>query len=191
MNIGRTEAARYLTGDKHLLNKEQMNYIDTWNIPTFKQGGIHIKKKNRGKFTDYCNGKVTQKCIDKAKRSGNKKLVKRAVFAENSRKWTKKHDGGGAIKEWYNQKLYNYVDPTGNYPSNMLKAIGLGLFTLFNGENQTYQVTDSVADAAWRKRLGLEYDSKFLPENEDGSVRLPENIEKEIPIDTTFIKNRI
>ena len=166
--------------------------IGIGNMPTVIVGktGIKIKKSHQGLFTDYCNGKVTQKCIDKAKRSGNKKLVKRAVFAENSRKWTKKHDGGGNIKEWYNQKLYNYVDPTGNYPSNMLKAIGLGLFTLFNGENQTYQVTDSVADAAWRKRLGLEYDSKFLPENEDGSVRLPENIEKEIPIDTTFIKIR-
>lgn len=163
------------------------------NIPTVIVGktGIKIKKSHQGLFTEYCNGKVTQKCIDKAKRSGNKKLVKRAVFAQNSRKWAKKHDGGGTIKEWYNQKLYNYVDPTGNYPSNMAKAIGLGLFTLFNGENQTYQVTDSVADAAWRKRLGLEYDSKFLPENEDGSVRLPKNVEKEIPVDTTFIKNRI
>jgi hypothetical protein len=25
--------------------------------------GIHIKKKNRGKFTSYCGGKVTDKCI--------------------------------------------------------------------------------------------------------------------------------
>lgn len=53
----------------------------------YKKGGsIHIKEKNKGKFTEYCNGKVTQECIDKAKKSGNKKLVKRAVFAENSRK---------------------------------------------------------------------------------------------------------
>lgn len=48
---------------------------------------IHIKEKNKGKFTDYCNGKITQDCIDKAKKSGNKKLVKRAVFAENAKKW--------------------------------------------------------------------------------------------------------
>jgi hypothetical protein len=25
--------------------------------------GIHIKKKNRGKFTSYCGGKVTDECI--------------------------------------------------------------------------------------------------------------------------------
>ena len=96
LNIGRTEVARYLSGDKHLLTKEQMDYINGLNIPTFKKGsGIHIKKENHGKFTDYCNGKVTQECIDKAKRSGNKKLVKRAVFAENARKW--KHQHGGSL----------------------------------------------------------------------------------------------
>ena len=64
-----------------------------------KNGGkvkIHIKKKNEGKFTSYCGGKVTQACIDKAKASGNSKLVKRAVFAENSRKW--KHQNGGILK---------------------------------------------------------------------------------------------
>lgn len=56
----------------------------------FAKSGIHIKKQNRGKFTDYCGGKVTDACIQKAKKSGNKKLIKRAVFAENARKWNKK-----------------------------------------------------------------------------------------------------
>lgn len=54
---------------------------------------IKIKEKNKGKFTEYCDGNVTQDCIDKAKSSGNSKLVKRAVFAENARKW--KHESGG------------------------------------------------------------------------------------------------
>ena len=58
--------------------------------------GIHIKKKNRGKFTSYCGGKVTDECIRKAKASGNPTLVKRATFAANSRKW--KHKEGGVIK---------------------------------------------------------------------------------------------
>lgn len=57
----------------------------------FKKGGeIHIKKKNVGKFKDYCGGEVTEACIQKAKKSGNKKLIKRATFAQNSRKWNKK-----------------------------------------------------------------------------------------------------
>ena len=57
--------------------------------------GIHIKKKNRGKFTSYCGGNVTSACIAKAKRSGNPTLVKRATFAANARKW--KHQQGGII----------------------------------------------------------------------------------------------
>lgn len=104
-----------------------------------------------------------------------------------SKKLISKHQEGG----WLERRLYNSIDPTENYPSNYFKAAGLGLWALMNGENKTYEVTDSVADAAWRKRLGLPYDTKFLPENEDGSVRLPANIESEIPTDTTFIKNRI
>ena len=76
-----------------------MQFFENLEIPIFKKGsGIHIKKENRGKFTDYCNGKVTQECIDKAKKSGNKKLIKRAVFAENARKW--KHQKGGLIQKF-------------------------------------------------------------------------------------------
>lgn len=51
------------------------------------KSGINIKKENKGKFTSYCGGTVTQACIDKAKASGNSTLLKRAVFAENVRKW--------------------------------------------------------------------------------------------------------
>ena len=55
--------------------------------------GIHIKKANRGKFTAYCKGLgesgVTQKCIGKAKSSDNELTRRRAIFAENARKWNK------------------------------------------------------------------------------------------------------
>lgn len=67
-----------------------MTILEIINIPYYKKGSeIHIKKKNRGKFTEYCDGKVTQECIDKAKKSKNPTLRKRATFAENSRKWSK------------------------------------------------------------------------------------------------------
>ena len=48
---------------------------------------IHIKKENRGKFTDYCGGKVTSECISKGKNSPNPAIRKRATFAANARKW--------------------------------------------------------------------------------------------------------
>jgi hypothetical protein len=75
-----------------------MDILELIGTPIFKKGSkIRIKKKNRGKFTEYCGGKVTQECIDKAKKSGNKKLVKRAVFAENARKW--KHKLGAKLHQ--------------------------------------------------------------------------------------------
>ena len=53
----------------------------------FKKGGkIHIKKVNRGKFTDYCGGKVTSACIARGKASPNPAIRKRATFAANARK---------------------------------------------------------------------------------------------------------
>ena len=71
-----------------------MNYIE------FLKSGqkIKIKKENRGKFTEYCGGKVTQECIDKGKKSFSSKIRKQAVFAENARSWnkgTKKYQIGG------------------------------------------------------------------------------------------------
>ena len=92
-----------------------------------------------------------------------------------------------------NRAIYSATDPTYGYPSGFgIPAVGLKAgIALFNPDEMTYEVTDSVADAAWRKRLGLSYDNKFLPINEDGSYRLPRNIEMEIPTDTTMLKRRI
>lgn len=105
-----------------------MDILEILGIPFYKKGsGIHIKKKNRGKFTEYCGGKVTQECINKAKKSKNPTLRKRATFAQNSRKW--KHQEGGVLQdntllkqplvqpqldksEWYNSmasKNYNLM----------------------------------------------------------------------------------
>lgn len=54
------------------------------------KSGIKIKKKNEGKFTEYCGGSVTDECIRRAKNSGNPTLVKRATFAKNARGWSHK-----------------------------------------------------------------------------------------------------
>ena len=63
---------------------------------TLKNGGINIKPSNKGKFTEYCGGKVTNQCIARGKQSSDPKIRKRAVFAENARKW--KHQQGGIFK---------------------------------------------------------------------------------------------
>lgn len=85
----------------------QQLIINGVNIPIYKSGSkIHIKKKNRGKFTDYCGGKVTDACIRRAKASGNPTLVKRATFADNARHW--KHQNGGLITSTYEYKKPTY-----------------------------------------------------------------------------------
>lgn len=73
------------------------NSFETPELTVFAKGGkIHIKKANRGKFTDYCGGKVTSECIARGKRSKSAAVRKRAVFAQNARKF--KHSYGGFLE---------------------------------------------------------------------------------------------
>lgn len=79
-------------------------------LPKFKKGNkIHIKKKNRGKFTQYCGGKVTDECIQRGKNSSNPVIRKRAVFADNARHF--KHIlGGTLLKTDYFNEIINSID---------------------------------------------------------------------------------
>lgn len=65
-----------------------MNIIPRYPIPSYKDGGIHIKKKNRGKLT--ATAKRTGKSFSELKHSKNPLTRKRATFALNARKWAKK-----------------------------------------------------------------------------------------------------
>lgn len=94
----------YYTRYLNRIENAMRDVSNKYNVPLnwFKQGGvlsaksgIHIKKANRGKFTDYCGGKVTSACIAKGKASSNPTIRKRATFAANARKW--KHQNGGKI----------------------------------------------------------------------------------------------
>lgn len=58
-------------------------------IPSYKYGGIHIKKKNRGKFNAL--KKRTGKTTEELTHSKNPLTRKRAIFAQNAKKW--KHNG--------------------------------------------------------------------------------------------------
>lgn len=58
-------------------------------IPNHKDGGIHIKKKNRGKFNAL--KKRTGKTTEELTHSKNPLTRKRAIFAQNAKKW--KHKG--------------------------------------------------------------------------------------------------
>ena len=57
-------------------------------IPNYKDGGIHIKKKNRGKFNAL--KKRTGKTTEELTHSKNPLTRKRAIFAQNAKKWKHK-----------------------------------------------------------------------------------------------------
>lgn len=95
---------RALTPERIKAFREAMKYVGMSALPlllgstdtqNYKSGGtIHIKKKNLGSFTRYCNGKVTEECIRKGKNSSNPTTRKRANFAWVARHKFKHEDGG-------------------------------------------------------------------------------------------------
>lgn len=112
-------------------------------------------------------------------------------------------EGGNKEPSNWNRALYSTVNPVGDYPSSIWEAISLrkAVGKKLNSNNidrMSYEVKDSVADAAWRKYNSLPYDEKFLLKGEEDprggyteTVRLPSSLEMEIPTDTTMLKNRI
>lgn len=126
------ELANENLGIKELnaLNKDRMTSLPNsfQALNTFAKGGkIHIKKANRGKFTEYCGGKVTSECIAKGKRSSNPAVRKRATFAANARKW--KHAFGGDLLtngvEWSNG--LKTIDNGGTHEENPMEGVPMGI----------------------------------------------------------------
>lgn len=89
-------------------------------------GGIHIKKKNRGKFTEYCGGKVTEACIRRGKNSSNPTTRKRATFVQNARNWN-------AFGGWLNTQGgdftngVTFIDEGGSHEENPYQGIQIGV----------------------------------------------------------------
>lgn len=71
-----------------------MEDLEVFGIPYLAKGsGIHIKKENRGKFT--ATKKRTGKTTEELTHSKNPLTRKRAIFAQNAKKW--KHEDGGNV----------------------------------------------------------------------------------------------
>lgn len=98
MKKGGYEIDRMLIVRKLLPELLKLGRLGTGKYRNYKKGGIHINPENKGKFTDYCNGKVTEECIQRGLNSSNPTTRKRANFARNARKWNKE-DGGMTYKK--------------------------------------------------------------------------------------------
>ena len=97
---GFTEKIKFIRGNNGNFDPntdDKYSAIFKIDSPLFvKKGGrIHIKKKNRGSFTRWCKGKVTEECIRRGKNSSNPAIRKKATFAANARRW--KHENGGVL----------------------------------------------------------------------------------------------
>lgn len=157
-------------------------------IPYNKNGNkIHIKEKNKGKFTQYCGGKVTSECIQKGKNSSDPKIRKRATFAANARTWkhVQKHQLGGLVKlarpllrkvlsasksipEHYFDFNKNFYFAHATHPSNLQKIMDTGFITNARTLNSTaipisnLEQADNLIFKAINKGSGLHHNNQGL-----------------------------
>lgn len=94
--------------------------------PLFAHGGsIHIKPENKGKFTE--TKKRTGKTTEELTHSSNPLTRKRAIFAQNAKKWH--HAFGGELNtqggDFTNGMIY--IDNGGSHETNPLQGVPMGM----------------------------------------------------------------
>lgn len=108
----------YYTPPKSKLSDEIINFFKSGGnlkIKCKKGSGIHIKKKNKGKFT--ASAKKAGQSVQEHARSvlndpnATPLQKKRANFARNSKSWSKKHKYGGNITI---QMIKNFIKNINN-----------------------------------------------------------------------------
>ena len=174
----------HINGEK-IIPKE---YFDIYARPKTGIGWNLISKKTKHKY----GGKMNRQKAPFGKgetyiQESNKNVKPNSPFR------TKEDEKVSYLNRLY----YSKINPLHGYPQGYIDAATNPIYlqALIEGRKtpneMTYIVEDSVGDAAWRKRLGLSYDKKFLIDNGDGSVKLHKNRENEIPVDTNLYINRI
>lgn len=118
----------------------------------------------------------------------------------------KLNDDGSKYKDGGNKKIrafYSSFNPTKAYPQrgNYLDYIKQTLsfinkaYLFGDPDKMDYTIGNDlgskISDAAFRKRLDLPYDKKYLIDNKDGSVSLPKEAFKDIVLDKKVVRNRI
>ena len=123
--VGNNFNQSFTQGIQGMFQQEPEQTVQVANIAK-DGGGIHIKKKNRGKFTEYCGGKVTEACIRRGKNSSNPTTRKRATFAQNARNWN-------AFGGWLNTQggdftnRVTFIDEGGSHEENPYQGIQIGV----------------------------------------------------------------
>lgn len=109
---------------------QSMYNVEAFGGPLFKEGGIMIKKENRGKFTESANRanmgvQEYARHILANKEDYSPTLIKRANFARNAAKW---NAFGGDLNTYggtYNGGL-EYIDNGGTHEQNPFNGVPMG-----------------------------------------------------------------
>jgi hypothetical protein len=109
---------------------QSMYNVEAFGGPLFKEGGIMIKKENRGKFTESANRanmgvQEYARHILVNKEDYSPTLIKRANFARNAAKW---NAFGGDLNTYggtYNGGL-EYIDNGGTHEQNPFNGVPMG-----------------------------------------------------------------
>lgn len=117
--------------------------------------GIHIKESQKGSFTKYCKGKVTNECIQKGKNSPDPKIRKKATFADNARKW--RHKDGGTIKKFAQGNKVNFWQGFGNFLNS---NVGQGLMSIGTNFLSTQAQNKQVEGEAEALKAQNEYNAQ-------------------------------
>lgn len=130
-----------------------MNYIDY-----MKSGGIHIKEKNKGKFTESAKraGKSVQEhATDVLNDPSATRLQKRrAQFAKNAKKW--KHEDGGIIQASTGTTLQYFANPNlKDKPKEVQKDDNSTQETTENTPTETTDVTTDWVNEYVKKYSGM------------------------------------
>ena len=140
------------------------NYPEVYqnnSIEEYKNGGIHIKPENRGKFTRL--KERTGKSATWFKQHGTPEQKKMATFALNAKKW-KHADGGEIPPELYERSDYQgsnepvYVNPFTGKPlatGAITPAFTLEDFANFTPAGDALSVRDAFIAAKNKDLIGL------------------------------------
>lgn len=125
---GNFNQAANVTNENQFL--QSMYNVGAFGGPLFKEGGIMIKKENRGKFTESANRanmgvQEYARHILANKEDYSPTLIKRANFARNAAKW---NAFGGDLNTYggtYNGGL-EYINNGGTHENNILGGVPMG-----------------------------------------------------------------
>ena len=123
-------------------------------IEQFKKGyKIKIKESQKGSFTKYCNGKVTNECIQRGKNSPDPKIRKKATFADNARHF-KHRLGGQLIKAEEGTKFLSkqWFQNAGQKVNNFLSS-DIGKFAINAGQQIYSNISSGVKQTETKDRL--------------------------------------